>query len=208
MGYLLFSYFGAMIVLILMHFTAGIQNPPRQWSMYVHSNFLVGNSGLCRLIYFAPKHFGSYRLYEVVIFFWCYACNIVNTVLLVIALVHSDMISVATWVNVVGMVASYLMLIVDTVVCDINNYRCNKYFASQPIAQHEYCWAVDRFCKRNKTVSARAKGINFYKNYRQCNFVYIDEEYSTLELDGVRIKCRTWPCKDLSEILTKILPKK
>lgn len=41
----------------------------RSYSIWYETHFLIKKQGICKLIYFKPKHFGRYTLYEVISFF-------------------------------------------------------------------------------------------------------------------------------------------
>lgn len=46
-----------------------IGNRSYDYSVWYETHFLVKKKGICKLIYFKPKHFGRYTLYEVMSFF-------------------------------------------------------------------------------------------------------------------------------------------
>ena len=45
----------------------------RRYSSWYETHFLVERKGICKLIYFKPKHFGRYTLFEVACFFASFA---------------------------------------------------------------------------------------------------------------------------------------
>lgn len=62
---LVFLFFGAQVA-------AWGNIGVRTYSAWYETHFLVKRKGICRLIYFSPKHFGRYTLYEVIAFFWSF----------------------------------------------------------------------------------------------------------------------------------------
>lgn len=53
----------------------------RGYSIWYSTHFLIEKQGICSLIYFKPKHFERYTLYEVISFFATYLCVIVLALL-------------------------------------------------------------------------------------------------------------------------------
>ena len=49
----------------------------RSYSCWYETHFLIRRVGLCKLIYYKPKHFGRYTLFEVVCFFSSYVFLII-----------------------------------------------------------------------------------------------------------------------------------
>lgn len=46
----------------------------RAYSIWYETHFLIEKKGICSLIYYKPKHFARYTLYEVVSFFFSFLC--------------------------------------------------------------------------------------------------------------------------------------
>ena len=46
----------------------------RAYSIWYETRFLIEKKGICRFIYFKPKHFGRFTLYEVTAFFSSFLC--------------------------------------------------------------------------------------------------------------------------------------
>lgn len=61
--------FGTIISFVLGQTSAWGCIGNRSYSIWYETHFLIKKQGICKLIYFKPKHFGRYTLYEVISFF-------------------------------------------------------------------------------------------------------------------------------------------
>ena len=64
-----FLVFGIIIVFLMGQNIAAGNIGNRSYSLWYETHFLIKKQGICKLIYFRPKHFGRYTLYEVISFF-------------------------------------------------------------------------------------------------------------------------------------------
>lgn len=73
-GIIRLGLFGGMRFFLLFGRTSRGERKYRKQRLFswYETHFLVGRRGLCRLIYFSPKHNGRYTLYEACSFFWSF----------------------------------------------------------------------------------------------------------------------------------------
>lgn len=64
-----FLIFGIIIVFLMGQNIAAGNIGNRSYSLWYETHFLIKKQGICKLIYFRPKHFGRYTLYEEISFF-------------------------------------------------------------------------------------------------------------------------------------------
>ena len=98
----------------------------RSYSIWYSTHCLMEKKGICKLIYFKPKHFDRYTLYEVVTFFVSYISIIVFAMLG--ALCYVDLIN--TTVMNVSVISStvliFLSQLVIVMINDIGSHRDEK----------------------------------------------------------------------------------
>lgn len=63
----------------------------RPYSMHYKSHLLLRRRGLCKLIYFKPKHFHRYSLWEVLSFYLSYLFLIIGTILFILCFDFKDL---------------------------------------------------------------------------------------------------------------------
>lgn len=100
----------------------------RMPSMYYESFYLLKKTGLLNLIYFKPKHFHRFNIWEVIFFFSSYVCILVSIVL--ILLTFLNMINPITCALVSGAILSVLFLfdLIRVIIIDIQ-FKCEeKYY--------------------------------------------------------------------------------
>lgn len=59
----------------------------RSYSLWYETHFLIEKKGICKLIYFKPRHFDRYTLYEVMAFFGSYLAILVTGILAILCLI-------------------------------------------------------------------------------------------------------------------------
>lgn len=64
--------YGLMMCILLGQMEASGNIGNRSFSIWYETHFLIEKKGICKLIYFKPRHFERYTLYEVVGFFASY----------------------------------------------------------------------------------------------------------------------------------------
>ncbi len=98
----------------------------RSYSIWYSTHCLMEKKGLCKLIYFKPKHFDRYTLYEVISFFVSYISIIVFATLGVLCYV--DLINIkAMNISVVSSTGLILLSqLVIVLINDIGSHRDEK----------------------------------------------------------------------------------
>lgn len=98
----------------------------RSYSIWYSTHCLVEKKGLCKLIYFKPKHFDRYTLYEVITFFVSYISIIVFAtlgVLCYVDLINTTVMNVCV-VSSTGFILFSQLVIV--LINDIGSHRDEK----------------------------------------------------------------------------------
>lgn len=95
----------------------------RSYSIWYSTHCLMEKKGICKLIYFKPKHFDRYTLYEVVTFFVSYISIIVFAMLG--ALCYVDLIN-TTVMNVSVISSTVLILLSQLVIVRINDIGSHR----------------------------------------------------------------------------------
>lgn len=95
----------------------------RSYSIWYSTHCLMEKKGLCKLIYFKPKHFDRYTLYEVITFFVSYISIIVFATLGVLCYV--DLINTKV-MNVVVISSTVLILLSQLVIVMINDIGSHR----------------------------------------------------------------------------------
>jgi hypothetical protein len=98
----------------------------RSYSIWYETHFLVEKKGICKLIYFKPKHFERYTLYEVIAFFSSYISIPVFGafgVLFSVGLIDSNVIFFVAGVTVIFSLLSQLIIVT---INDIGSHRDKK----------------------------------------------------------------------------------
>lgn len=98
----------------------------RTYSSWYETHFLVKKKGICRLIYFSPKHFGRYTLYEVIAFFWSFIQILVIGLLVTfvyIGLLTADMLTTCMFCLIALYILGELTVVI---VNDIGSRSDNK----------------------------------------------------------------------------------
>ncbi len=98
----------------------------RSYSIWYSTHCLMEKKGLCKLIYFKPKHFDRYTLYEVISFFASYISIIVLAALG--ALCYVDLIDtkVMNVIVISSTVFIFLLQFVIIMINDIGSHRDEK----------------------------------------------------------------------------------
>lgn len=98
----------------------------RSYSIWYRTHFLIKKQGVCKFIYYKPKHFERYTLYEVISFFWSFLCIPVYALLGILR--YADWIgSEALLVSgILPMVLEYLSMFVIILINDIGSRKDEK----------------------------------------------------------------------------------
>lgn len=95
----------------------------RSYSVWYSTHCLIEKKGICTLIYFKPKHFERYTLYEVITFFVSYISLLVFVILSVLGsleIVNSKEIKISV-ISLTG-----LILLSQLVICLINDIGSHR----------------------------------------------------------------------------------
>lgn len=98
----------------------------RSYSVWYHTHCLVEKKGVCKWIYFKPKHFDRYTLHEVVSFFASYIAVIVFGILGCLRLadmIHSNTLYACAF-TIVGLI--FLSTFIIVLINDIGSHRDKK----------------------------------------------------------------------------------
>jgi hypothetical protein len=95
----------------------------RSYSVWYSTHFLIEKKGICKLIYFKPKHFERYTLYEVITFFASYVSLVVFIILSVLG--SLEIIS-STAIKVSVTSSSGLILLSQLVIVLINDIGSHR----------------------------------------------------------------------------------
>ena len=98
----------------------------RSYSSWYETHFLVERKGICKLIYFKPKHFGRYTLFEVACFFATFVNILMHIVLGVVwqlGFIEEIVTTIASTISVVLLMVSILLI---TIVNDIGSNKDEK----------------------------------------------------------------------------------
>ena len=98
----------------------------RSYSTWYSTHCLMEKKGLCKLIYFKPKHFDRYTLYEVISFFVSYISIIVFATLGVLSYVHLINTKVMNVIVISSTVLILLLQLVIVLINDIGSHRDKK----------------------------------------------------------------------------------
>lgn len=113
-----------IIMILLMGQLAGSGNiGNRAYSSWYETHFLMERKGICRLIYYTPKHFGRYTLYEVCSFFSSFIYCAIAVVVAFLA--HVNVVTEIV-LNVLFIVAIGLLFISSFVIVIINDIGSHK----------------------------------------------------------------------------------
>ena len=95
----------------------------RSYSIWYETHFLVKKQGICKLIYFKPKHFGRYTLYEVISFFISFLFPIIFGCLAIFlcANILTSLIFNIIIISCVGLL--FISQLVVVIVNDIGSYN-------------------------------------------------------------------------------------
>ena len=98
----------------------------RPYSIWYETHFLIGKKGICKLIYFKPKHFDRYTFYEVFSFFASYVLVFVFAVIGVLR--YFNLITFNMLVAICGSIGFVCLLstLVIVLVNDIGSHRDEK----------------------------------------------------------------------------------
>lgn len=98
----------------------------RSYSIWYETHFLVKKQGICKLIYFKPKHFGRYTLYEVISFFISFLFPIMFGCLAIFlcANILTSLIFNTIIISCVGLL--FISQLVVVIVNDIGSYNDEK----------------------------------------------------------------------------------
>ena len=98
----------------------------RSYSIWYSTHCLVEREGICKLIYFKPKHFDRYTLYEVIAFFVSFISIIIFAILAIICCVDLFNIKVMN-ISVVSSTGLILLSqLVIVLINDIGSHRDEK----------------------------------------------------------------------------------
>ena len=95
----------------------------RSYSIWYSTHCLMEKKGLCKLIYFKPKHFDRYTLYEVVAFFMSFASIVVFVILAIFCCV--DLINTMV-LNIIVVWSTCLILLSQLVIVLINDIGSHR----------------------------------------------------------------------------------
>lgn len=109
---------GAILSIAIGQNEAGGNIGNRSYSSWYETHCLVRRTGICRLIYYKPKHFGRYTLYEVVSFF---ASFLLPVILGIISLLVGIGVLFGEVLNIIVGVISGLFLINQLIIMLIND---------------------------------------------------------------------------------------
>ena len=155
----------------------GIGN--RCYSMFCKSHFLVKKRGIFKVVYFKPKHFGCFSLFEVVEFLSAYILFVIGTVLIVLFAI--GFINEAITGIFVFCSAGFLIFlhVFWTALNDITEYLEGKYFKKcfPELTNNTYLAHVIFYYETNhkKVKSAFAKCIRFCKYYKSMSVERVTE---------------------------------
>ncbi len=116
--YFLFGQFGAAG-----NYSLGRTPNGREYSSWYETHFLIKRKGIIKWIYFKPKHFERYTLFEVISFFFSYlqmVALIALTVLVCVGILSVRVLLTANGVLLLSMLLLYI------VVAAINTVGCWK----------------------------------------------------------------------------------
>ncbi len=91
----------------------------RSYSLWYETHFLIEKKGICKLIYFQPKHFDRYTLYEVIAFFGSYLAIPVTGILAILCLTdvinQQFLLIFAGSVSGLGMISMFLIAVINDI---------------------------------------------------------------------------------------------
>ena len=98
----------------------------RSYSIWYNTHFLIEKKGVCKLIYYKPKHFDRYTLYEVIAFFTSYVSIPLFAVLGIFR--YFDLISTRGIFAIVFASTALILLsqLLIVTVNDVGSYRDKK----------------------------------------------------------------------------------
>lgn len=142
----------------------------RIYSIYYETHFLVKKSGIMKLIYFKPCHFGRYTLYEVFCFFYSYLQIAISSLFGTLSIFQ--VIGETTFI-VFLVTQSLLCLFLEVFICifnDIGSHRDEK-FKLFPSG----------FEREVSNISDAVNNVDFSKNKRENKLLQrVMKGYNTL----------------------------
>jgi hypothetical protein len=95
----------------------------RSYSTWYETHFLIEKTGFCKWIYFKPKHFGRYTLFEVINFFLSFLLPFLFGVFALLLSTH--ILSKSIFNAIIG-VSLLLVFISDFFICILNEIGSHK----------------------------------------------------------------------------------
>ena len=123
---LLFFISGIVYALLMGQTVAWGNIGNRSYSAWYETHLLVERKGLCKLIYFKPKHFGRYTVYEVLAFFASFLLPLIYTGILI--LVYKGILQDSIFKAIISLSALFVFIghFVVVIVNDVGSRKDKK----------------------------------------------------------------------------------
>jgi len=119
----------------------------RQYSMHYKSHFLIKRTGLAKLIYFKPKHFHRYSIWEVVAFFFSYINLIAFSLVFGLSFKFDQLGKIGAIASLVVLIVSVIYVLIKIIYIDISEHIESK---NMPITKSNF--EVPKNSKINKNL--------------------------------------------------------
>ncbi len=120
--FILYTIIVTFVFLQFMGFNIG----NRQYSMHYKSHFLIKRTGLAKLIYFKPKHFHRYSIWEVVAFFFSYINLIAFSLVFGLSFKFEQVGKIGAIASLVVLIASVIYILIKIIYIDITEHIESK----------------------------------------------------------------------------------
>lgn len=118
--------FGIIIILLVGQLAGSGNIGNRTYSSWYETHFLVERKGICRLIYYKPKHFGRYTLYEVCAFFSSFLYCLIVGIVVIFVCAHFVTVTILNILLIVAVVVLFISQLIVTIINDIGSHKDDK----------------------------------------------------------------------------------
>ncbi len=103
----------------------------RPYSMWYESHFLIKKKGIIKLIYFKPKHFHRYSLFEVVSFFMSYLILFSGIILTIISRFYPNILIVSNIAIGATVLSQILFEVVVIIIIEVTKAKEDAFYKEQ-----------------------------------------------------------------------------